>query len=90
MGPLVVAELLMKRLIVPILVLAAGVLVGCGDPAPSVPIAPDQKMPDTSKMSPEEIQKLHQEGSAGGSDRGQAAAPGGGAAHGDTPTDRGG
>jgi hypothetical protein len=79
----------MRRLILPVLALVAGILVGCGDPAPSVPLAPDTKMPDTSKMSPEEIQKLHQAGSAGGSDRGQAPAAGG-AAHGDTPADRGG
>jgi hypothetical protein len=74
----VVGELLMRKLVFPIFALAIGVLAGCGDPAPSIPVAPDQKMPDTSKMSPEEIQKLHQEGSAGGSDRGQ------------TPADRGG
>lgn len=37
-------------------------LTGC-DPAPSTPIAPDQKLPDTSKMTPEEVQRLHSQGS---------------------------
>ena len=79
----------MKRLL--ILSLLAAFLVGCGDPAPSTPLAPDQAMPDTSKMSAEEIQKLHQAGSAGGSDRGvpgAAATPT--SPSGATPSDRGG
>jgi len=37
--------------------LAAGVLVGC-DPAPSTPLAPDKPMPDASKMSSQDIDKL--------------------------------
>ena len=80
----------MKRLlIVSFMTVAAGVLSGCGDPAPSVPLAPDQKMPDTSKMTPEEIQKLHSEGSAGGSDRSTAGAAAPPANRGgDTPPDR--
>lgn len=39
-------------------------LAGC-EPSPSVPLAPDKPLPDTSKMSDEEIQKLHQSGSEG-------------------------
>ncbi|MBI1334147.1 MAG: hypothetical protein JST12_08080 [Armatimonadetes bacterium] len=44
--------------------LVAGLTVaGCGS-GTSTPIAPDQQMPDTSKMSADEVQKLHSEGSA--------------------------
>ena len=40
-------------------VLIAAAIAGCGDPAPSTPLAPDQALPDTSKMSTEEINTLH-------------------------------
>ena len=46
--------------------LAAGLLAGCGEPAPSVPLAPDKKLPDVSKMSPEESQKLLDQDHAAG------------------------
>jgi len=56
---------MIRRYILPALIIAAGVLSGC-DPAPSTKLAPDQPMPDTSKMSQEEINKLHSAGSAAG------------------------
>lgn len=39
-------------------------LVGC-DPAPSTTLAPDKPAPDTSKLSPEEMDKLVKEKSSG-------------------------
>ncbi|MGV3615462.1 MAG: hypothetical protein ACO1SV_09035 [Fimbriimonas sp.] len=51
----------MKRTYLFVIVAGAALLAGC-DPGPSVPIAPDAKMPDTSKMSQEEIMKLREEG----------------------------
>jgi hypothetical protein len=81
MGTLVVRKLLILG--------AAGMLgifaLGGCDPAPSTPIAPDQKLPDTSKMTPAEIEQLHNQGSAG---RGGVSAPATGVTHGDTPPDR--
>lgn len=47
----------MKRLCF-LLVLIAGALAGCGDPAPSTPIAPDVPQPDASKFSQEDINKF--------------------------------
>ena len=44
----------MKRLF---FLLVAGLVVGCGDPAPSTLIAPDVPAPDTSKISQEEISR---------------------------------
>ncbi|CAN5609307.1 hypothetical protein BH11ARM2_BH11ARM2_19640 [soil metagenome] len=53
-----------------ILILAAGLLVGCGDPAPSTKLAPEQKLPDVSKMSPDQVDKMlkadHDAGRANG------------------------
>ncbi|GEM_PF-5306392 len=40
--------------------LAAGLLSGCGDSAPSTTLAPDKPAPDTSKMSSAEMDKLLQ------------------------------
>lgn len=82
MGTLVVRKLLIFG--------AAGLLAvfslaGC-DPAPSTPIAPDQKLPDTSKMTPEEIQQLHGQGS--GSGRNAQTQPGTPPGPHDTPADR--
>lgn len=51
----------MKRLLLPLALLAGIAATGC-DPAPSTPLAPDAKLPDTSKMTPEEIAKLREEG----------------------------
>ncbi len=48
--------------------IAACLIGGCGD-SPSTQLAPDKPLPDTSKMSDAEIQKLHEQASAGGSDR---------------------
>lgn len=78
-----------KLSLLAIALFAAGILAGC-EPAPSTPLAPDQKLPDTSKMTPEEISKMHSEASAGGSDRQVQPSNGGGApeGHGDTPADR--
>lgn len=39
---------------------AAGILSGCGDPAPSTPLAPDQKPLDASKMSKDDVDKMLQ------------------------------
>jgi hypothetical protein len=39
-------------------------MAGC-EPGPSEPLAPDAKLPDTSKMSPDEIAKLRQQGAEG-------------------------
>jgi hypothetical protein len=47
----------MRRVL--LIAFAAGLLAGC-EPAPSTPLAEDKKMPDTSKMSKEEIDKLLQ------------------------------
>ncbi|MBN9500492.1 MAG: hypothetical protein BGO01_07780 [Armatimonadetes bacterium 55-13] len=47
----------------------AALLTGCGDPAPSTPLAPDQPAPDTSKFSQADIDKFHQQEAAQGSDR---------------------
>lgn len=57
-------KLLMRRSTWLLLVVLGVLLAGC-EPAPSVPLAPDKPLPDTSKMSAEEIQKLHQAGSEG-------------------------
>lgn len=54
----------MKRLFLLALIVVGGAMAGC-DPAPSEPLAPDAKLPDTSKMSPDEIAKLRQQGSEG-------------------------
>ncbi len=87
-----------KSILALIVVAAMAAVVGCNG-GTSVPVAPDKPLPDTNKMTPEEIQKLHSEGSAGGSDRQRtdqpAGQPGGapgrpGAGRGDTPADRGG
>lgn len=51
----------MKRLLFLAIVVVGAMVAGC-DPAPSVPLAPDAKLPDTSKMSADEIAKLRQEG----------------------------
>ena len=40
--------------------LALGLLAGCGDPPPSTTLAPEQKMPDVSKMSDAEVAKMRQ------------------------------
>jgi hypothetical protein len=48
----------MKKLFIPLL--AAGLLSGCGDPAPSTPLAPDIPPPDTSKISQADIDNFHQ------------------------------
>jgi len=67
-----------------VVLVAAGILAGC-DPAPSTQLAPDQPMPDTSKMSPEEIAKLHDVGpSLGPGGKGSTAA----LKQNNTPTDR--
>ena len=47
----------MRRILWPLLVLASGLVAGC-DPAPSVPLAPDQKPPDTSKMSSADMDRM--------------------------------
>ncbi len=52
----------MKRLSLLALIVVGGAATGCA-PGPSEPLAPDAKLPDTSKMSPEEIAKLRQQGS---------------------------
>ncbi|AIE86517.1 hypothetical protein [Fimbriimonas ginsengisoli] len=70
------------------LAVAAGVLAGC-EPAPSTPLAPDQPMPDTSKMSQEEINKLHNQPSGTDAGRAGGAPPLSTSAHSDnTPADR--
>lgn len=51
------------------LAVVGGVLTGCGDPPPSTPLAPEKPLPDTSKMTPEEIAKLHGGGNSGPADR---------------------
>jgi|GEM_PF-7072060 len=38
--------------------IAVTVLFGCGDPAPSTPLAPEQKMPDISKLPPDQVNKM--------------------------------
>ncbi|MGV3615546.1 MAG: hypothetical protein ACO1SV_09455 [Fimbriimonas sp.] len=45
------------------------VLAGCGDPAPSTPIAPDVPAPDASKFSQADIEKSKQGDAARGPDR---------------------
>lgn len=55
----------MRRLAPFLLPLAVGLLSGC-DPAPSTQLAPDQKPPDTSKMTPEQVDAmLKQNGGSG-------------------------
>ncbi|RYG75373.1 hypothetical protein EON77_11275 [bacterium] len=44
--------------------LASALLGGCGS-APSTPLAPDKVPPDTSKMSPEDVEKLLKQNGAG-------------------------
>jgi len=63
----------------------AGVLSGC-DPGPSTKLAPDQPMPDTSKMSQADIEKLHNAGSATGAN--SAGSQPVDHATGNTPADR--
>ena len=41
-----------------ILALAAGYVAGCGDPPPSTTLAPEQKLPDVSKMSPDQVDHM--------------------------------
>jgi len=49
----------MRRLIIPLsAIVVMGFVAGC-EPAPSTPLAPDVKVPDTSKMSPAEIERIH-------------------------------
>lgn len=65
----------MRRLLTLPFLAAAFLLGGCGDPAPSTPVAPDQApLPDASKMTKEEVDAAHNAASQIGSDRG---APGG-------------
>jgi hypothetical protein len=45
--------------------LGVALIAGCGDPAPSTPIAPDKPPLDGSKMSKEELDRLHQAENAG-------------------------
>lgn len=47
----------------------AAILCGCGDPAPSTPLAPDIPPPDTSKFSQEDINRFHEKDGARGPDR---------------------
>lgn len=44
---------------------AAGLLSGCGDPAPSTKLAPDKPAPDASKMSPEQVDAMLKQNGAG-------------------------
>lgn len=37
--------------------LAAGLLAGC-EPTPSTTLAPEQKLPDVSKMPPDQVDKM--------------------------------
>lgn len=58
MGTLVRGQLLGMRRLPILLVLAAGLLVGC-DPAPSTPLAPDKPAPpDASKLSSQKMDDL--------------------------------
>jgi len=75
-----------KGLILIATLVAAGVLSGC-DPAPSTKLAPDQPMPDTSKMSQADIEKLHNAGSAAGANS-AGSQPVVDHATGNTPPDR--
>jgi len=68
MGPMVRPNLLrtMRRVSeLAVVLFAVGLLFGC-EPTPSTPLAPDKPMPDASKMSSQDIDKLlqknHEEG----------------------------
>ena len=43
--------------VVPVVALAVALLAGC-NAAPSTPLAPDQKPPDASKMSPQDVDRM--------------------------------
>ena len=58
----------MRHLNLSLALLAAGLLAGCGDPAPSTPVAPEQKLPDISKMSKEEQDEIFKKSRDGGRD----------------------
>lgn len=68
-------RLLMARRPWGIGLLAAVVVAGCANSAPSTPLAPDVQLPDTNKMSQDEINKLHSQGSSAKEDRAEANTP---------------